>query len=267
MKIERIKKGERIIWVAIETGSFTVLTGSIEPGYKKTDEVLTPEERATWELLSPLNPKMIIGIGLNYRFHAEETNAKIPEFPVVFFKALNALCDPGKPIRLPKKLLSYKVDYEAELAIIIGKECLNASKENALDYVFGYTCGNDVSARDWQKEWGGSQWSRGKSFDTFCPLGPCIVTAEEIPNPNGLKIKSTLNDLVVQDWTTKDMIFDVPTLIEFLSADTTLPAGTVILTGTPHGVGVARKPPLFMQSGDTITVEIEGIGELTNPIV
>ena len=133
--------------------------------------------------------------------------------------------------------------------------------------MLGYTCANDVSARDWQLRRGGGQWCRGKTFDTFCPLGPCLVTTDEIDNPNSLSIKTILNGEVVQDWDTGDMIFDVPALIEFLSASTTLLPGTVILTGTPHGVGVARKPPLWLKPGDTVTVEIEKIGKLTNPVV
>ncbi len=133
--------------------------------------------------------------------------------------------------------------------------------------MLGYTCANDVSARDWQKNGGGGQWCRGKTFDTFCPLGPVLVTTDEIANPNALGIKTILNGQTVQDWSTNDMIFDVPTLIAFLSADTTLLPGTVIITGTPQGVGMARKPPLFMKSGDSVTIEIEGIGSLTNPVV
>jgi 2-keto-4-pentenoate hydratase/2-oxohepta-3-ene-1,7-dioic acid hydratase in catechol pathway len=159
------------------------------------------------------------------------------------------------------------VDYECELAVVIGKVCKNASRQNALDYVLGYTCANDVSARDWQKQFGGGQWCRGKGFDTFCPLGPCLVTPDEIPNPNTLKIRTVVNGEVLQDWTTEDMIFDVPRLIEFLSGSTTLLPGTVILTGTPHGVGMARKPPRWLKAGDQVSVEIEKIGTLTNPVM
>ena len=130
-----------------------------------------------------------------------------------------------------------------------------------------FSCANDVSARDWQKEGGGSQWCRGKSFDTFCPLGPCLVTPDELPNPNALRIATRIGADVMQDWTTSDMIFDVPALIEFLSGSMTLLPGTVILTGTPHGVGMALTPPRFLQPGETVTVEIEGIGSLSNPVV
>jgi 2-keto-4-pentenoate hydratase/2-oxohepta-3-ene-1,7-dioic acid hydratase in catechol pathway len=198
---------------------------------------------------------------------AVEGNIPIPEQPVLFMKASSAVNHPGAPIVLPRKLRSDAVDYECELAVVIGKECRNVSKADALKYVLGYTCANDVSARDWQLKWGGGQWCRGKTFATFCPLGPALVTADEIPNPNALKIRTVLNDQTMQDWTTSDMIFDVPTLIEFLSGSTTLLPGTVILTGTPHGVGFARKPPVFLKAGDSVTIEIEKIGQLTNPVI
>jgi 2-keto-4-pentenoate hydratase/2-oxohepta-3-ene-1,7-dioic acid hydratase in catechol pathway len=206
-------------------------------------------------------------IGLNYRHHAAESNAKIPQFPILFMKGAGTVQNPGDPIELPTRLRSDKVDYECELAVVIGKACKNVSKEDALDYVLGYTCANDVSARDWQIEWGGGQWSRGKAFDTFMPLGPCLVTPETIPNPAGLRIRTILNGETMQDWKTDDLIFDIPTLISFLSGSTTLEAGTVISTGTPHGVGMARKPPVWLKAGDEVTVEIEKIGKLTNPVV
>ena len=217
-------------------------------------------------LLAPLEPEAFWCIGLNYRRHAEETKGQIPEYPVLFFKGPNALQHPGGPIQLPRHLRSDAVDYECELAVVIGKPCKNATRENALSYVLGYTCANDVSARDWQIYKGGGQWCRGKTFDTFAPLGPALVTADEIPNPNTLGIRTLLNGEAVQDWNTNDMIFDVPTLIAFLSASTTLAPGTVILTGTPHGVGMARRPRLYLKPGDTVTVEIDGIGALTNPV-
>ena len=161
---------------------------------------------------------------------------------------------------------SDEVDYECELAVVIGKPCKNISRAKALDFVLGYTCCNDVSARDWQIKRSGGQWCRGKSFDTFSPLGPCLVTPDEIPNPNSLKISTVLNGQVMQDWNTNDMIFDVPTLIEFLSGSTTLLPGTVILTGTPHGVGMAQKPPRWLRPGDRVNIEIEKIGALTNSV-
>ena len=158
------------------------------------------------------------------------------------------------------------MDFECELAVVIGKRCRNASRDEADDYILGYTCANDVSARDWQKS-GGGQWCRGKTFATFCPLGPAIVTRDEIPNPNNLTIKTLLNGQIMQDWNTGDMIFDIPALIEFLSASTVLQPGTVILTGTPHGVGFARNPPVFLRDGDRVTVEIEHVGSLSNPVI
>ena len=219
------------------------------------------------KILAPIAPSQILGIGLNYRRHAEETRAKIPDYPVLFGKGLNSVQNPGDPIFLPTHLASSEVDYECELAVVIGRPCKNVSRQQALDFVLGYTCANDVSARDWQKKKGGGQWSRGKSFDSFCPLGPCLVTPDEIPNPNSLAIRTKLNGEIVQDCNTGDMIFDVASLIEFLSGSTTLLPGTVILTGTPHGVGMAANPPRWLNPGDTVSVEIERIGTLTNPVL
>jgi 2-keto-4-pentenoate hydratase/2-oxohepta-3-ene-1,7-dioic acid hydratase in catechol pathway len=218
-------------------------------------------------LLAPVEPRQVFCIGLNYRRHAEETNAKIPAYPILFMKGVNAIQDPGAPIVIPGHMPSTEVDYECELAVVIGRACKNVTRERALDYVLGYTCANDVSARDWQIKNGGGQWCRGKTFDTFAPLGPRLVTRDEIPDPNALRIATILNGERVQDWTTGDMIFDVPRLIEFLSGSTTLLPGTVILTGTPHGVGMAAKPQRWLKPGDTVTVEIEGIGQLTNPVI
>jgi len=216
--------------------------------------------------LAPISPSVLIGIAQNYRGHAMEMGGDIPERPVFFIKLPGTLQDPGKPIVLPRHLRSDKVDFESELAVVIGKTCRNVSESEALDYVLGYTAANDVSARDWQKEWGGGQFCRGKGFDTFCPLGPVLVTPDEIPDPGKLSIKGYLNGEEMQNGHTSDLIFSVPQLIAFLSGSTTLPAGTVILTGTPSGVGAARKPPTFLKEGDSYTVEIEKIGKLTNPV-
>lgn len=218
------------------------------------------------KLLAPVVPTAILGIGLNYRQHAAESGAAVPEFPVMFAKGLNTVQNPGDPILIPTHLKSEQVDYECELAVVIGRTCRNVSRQHALEYVLGYTCANDVSARDWQLKKGGGQWCRGKWFDTFAPLGPCLVTADGIPDPNTLGIRTILNGEVVQDWNTNDMIFDVPALIEFLSGSTTLAPGTVILTGTPHGVGMAQQPPRWLSAGDSVTVEIDGIGALTNSV-
>ena len=243
-------------------GTATKLRGALGEKLEPTGE---PAEIA--KLLAPLEPRALVCIGLNFRQHAAETNAPLPKVPVVFFKNPAAVQNPGDAIELPRWLASGQVDYECELAVVIGRRCKNVTRADALDYVLGYTCGNDVSARDWQKEGGGSQWCRGKSFDTFCPLGPVLVTADEIPNPNALRISTKVNGETLQDCSTADMIFDVPALIEFLSGSTTLLPGTVILTGTPHGVGMARTPPRWLQPGDTVAVEIEKIGVLTNPVV
>lgn len=264
MKIVRIQSTAGDVCLASQRadGSFEQLTGSLFEGLTPTGKTVVATK-----LLAPLDPAAILCIGLNYRKHAEEGKQAIPPHPVLFMKTTTAVQNPGDPIVLPRKLRSDKVDYECELAVIIGKRCHNVSRADALSHVLGYSCANDVSARDWQKEGGGGQWCRGKTFATFCPLGPCLVTADEIPNPNALQIRTILNGNSMQDWNTNDMIFDVPTLIEFLSASTILAPGTVILTGTPHGVGAARTPPVFLQPGDSVTIEIENIGSLTNPVI
>jgi len=182
-------------------------------------------------------------------------------------KAPTTVQNPGDPIVIPRFLRSDKVDYEGELGVVIGRPCKNVSPEEALSYVLGFVAANDVSARDWQKEKGGGQFCRGKSFDTFCPVGPCLVTIDELPDPSNLTLRTYVNEDKMQDSSTSDMIFDVPTLISFLSGSTTLLPGTLILTGTPSGVGEARDPKRFLVPGDEVTVEIEGIGLLTNPVV
>ena len=236
-------------------------------GHPFTEFTPTDEVAQVKKLLAPVDPRDIFCIGLNYRKHAAEGGLPIPEWPVLFMKNTGTIQNPNDPIILPQKLKSDAVDYECELAVVIGKRCHNVSKEDALDYVLGYTCANDVSARDWQMKYGGSQWCRGKTFATFCPLGPCLVSPDEIQDPNQLSIKTILNGETMQDWNTNDMIFDVPTLIEFLSGSTILQPGTVILTGTPHGVGAARTPPVFLKEGDQVTIEIERIGALSNPVI
>jgi len=263
MRIIRYEDGNGNVAYAAQQsdGGAVRLTGDIYGNPKATTERVEVKR-----LLAPVAPTNIICIGLNYRRHAEESGAKIPEYPVVFFKGINTLQHPGAAIEIPTHLRSDEVDYECELAVVIGRACKNASRAEALNYVLGYTCGNDVSARDWQLKRGGGQWCRGKSFDTFSPLGPALVTRDEIPNPNALKIRATVSGQVMQDWNTNDMIFDVPALIEFLSGSTTLVPGTVILTGTPHGVGMAQKPPRWLKPGDSVSIEIEKIGTLTNPV-
>ncbi|CAN5880381.1 hypothetical protein BH11VER1_BH11VER1_20920 [soil metagenome] len=263
MKIVRFTNPEnQIQYGSLQAdGTTLLLEGDLWTGLHETGLIAEISK-----LLSPIAPVSIPCIGLNYRQHAAESKAPIPQWPVLFHKAISTVQHPGDAIEIPTRLASHQVDYECELAVVIGKTCKNVSKENALEYVLGYTCANDVSARDWQKDWGGGQWCRGKNFDTFCPLGPYLVTPDEIPNPNALQIKTIINGEVLQDWNTNDMIFDVPTLIEFLSGSNTLLPGTVILTGTPHGVGMARTPARWLVPGDEVTIEIEKIGKLTNPV-
>ncbi|MDD4016471.1 MAG: fumarylacetoacetate hydrolase family protein [Kiritimatiellae bacterium] len=245
-----------------DDGSAEPIDGNLFGAWKPTGR----RERVA-KLLAPLQPSVILAIGLNFREHAIETKQPLPEFPVLFMKSPWVTQNPGDPIVIPTHLPSTKVDYEAELVVILGKTCKNATRRNALDHVLGYTCGNDVTARDWQKSFGGNQWCRGKSFDTFAPLGPCIVTKDEIPDPQALSLKAIVNGEVRQCSNTADHIFSVADLIVFLSGSTTLPAGTAIFTGTPSGAGFARTPPVYLAPGDTVTVSIGGIGELTNPVI
>jgi 2-keto-4-pentenoate hydratase/2-oxohepta-3-ene-1,7-dioic acid hydratase in catechol pathway len=212
--------------------------------------------------LPPVVPPTILALGLNYRQHAIETGAEIPSEPLLFIKAASAANAHGEPIVLPQQAPEY-VDYEAELVIVIGKTCRNVSPEAALDYVFGYTCGNDVSARDCQK-WRDKQWARAKSFDTFAVMGPVIETDLD---PADLRIRCWLNGECMQDSRTSDLIFDVPATISYLSNAMTLYPGTVIFTGTPPGVGVAREPEVYLRDQDRVRVEIEGVGSLENPVL
>ncbi len=207
-------------------------------------------------------PEKVICIGVNYRDHAIETGAEIPTEPVVFNKYIGTLIGHGGEILLPR--VSDKVDYEAELVVVIGREGKHIATADAMDYVFGYTCGHDVSARDWQVGRPAGQWLQGKTFDTFAPIGPCMVTTDEVPDPSDLRVRLHLNGEVMQDSTTAQLIFAIPELIAHLSKVSTLRPGDVIYTGTPPGVGVARKPPVFLKPNDTVSVEIDGIGTLTN---
>ncbi|CAG8563687.1 5288_t:CDS:2 [Paraglomus occultum] len=239
-----------------------LIEGNIFDNTAKVTDNIVPIRK----LLSPLSASqvpLIRCIGLNYKKHALETNQPTPKYPILFIKPSTAVQDPFEPVRLPK-IAANHVDYEAELAVVIKKECKNVDKEKALEYVLGYTAGNDVSAREWQKTLGGGQWSFSKGFDTFSPLGPMLVSTTAITNPNNLRIRMIVNDVKVQDSNTSDMVFDVASLVSFLSQSTTLLPGTVILTGTPEGVGFAKNPPIYLKAGDKMTVEIENIGQLTN---
>ncbi|HZP31403.1 MAG TPA: fumarylacetoacetate hydrolase family protein [Acidimicrobiia bacterium] len=208
-------------------------------------------------------PGKIICVGLNYRDHAEEQGTTLPEAPLLFAKWQNTLIGPGDPIVIPPVVT--KCDYEAELGVVIGRRVRDVSVENALEAVAGYVCVNDVSARDLQ--FADGQWTRGKSPDTFCPVGPKLVPRDEIPDPQVLPIRAILNGQTVQESTTANMIFGVADVIAYVTRTVTLEPGDLIATGTPAGVGAFRKPPLYMQPGDEVTIEIEGIGALTNPVV
>ncbi len=213
--------------------------------------------------LPPIEPPNILAIGRNYRGHVEETGARLPERPLVFLKATTALIGHQEPIRLPSAAPD-EVDFEAELAIVIGRRARRVSEAAALSYVLGYTCANDVSARDCQRL--DKQWARAKSFDTFCPLGPWLTTADEL-DPDRCSIRCRLNGRLMQESHTSRMLFSCRQLVSYLSYQFTLLPGTVILTGTPEGVGLARQPPIFLREGDQVEVEIEGIGVLSNPVL
>jgi 2-keto-4-pentenoate hydratase/2-oxohepta-3-ene-1,7-dioic acid hydratase in catechol pathway len=269
MRLIRFEGDDGVVRWGVERveGLAEVVAGDPFGGPEPTSEV-----RRVVRRLAPVVAANIYCIGLNYRAHGAETGAAIPARPVVFMKPTTTVTDPGRPIRIPAACdEGPEVDYEGELAVVIGRAVRDVRPERALAAVAGYTCANDVSARRWQKERGGGQWIRGKSFDTFCPLGPVLVTPDSLPggagDPQALRIRTTLDGQVVQDGTTADMIFSVAELIAFLSRDTTLLPGTVILTGTPPGVGVARTPPLFLAPDQRVVVEIEGLGRLENPVV
>lgn len=211
-------------------------------------------------------PGKVICIGLNYKDHAEETGAAVPQEPIIFTKYPSNVIGPNQPVVHPGPELTQKLDYEVELVIVIGKGGRDIPASRAMEHVAGYTVGNDISARDLQIERGG-QWVKGKALDTFAPLGPVLVTADEIPDPHNLRLQLRLNGTTMQDSNTRQLIFGVPVLIEFLSRLSTLEPGDVIFTGTPPGVGMARKPPVWLQPGDVMEAEIEKIGVLRNPVV
>jgi 2-keto-4-pentenoate hydratase/2-oxohepta-3-ene-1,7-dioic acid hydratase in catechol pathway len=220
----------------------------------------------TTRLHAPVpNPSKIVCIGLNYRDHAIEGGKAIPTEPVVFGKFTNTVIGHGSPIHLPR--VSQKVDYEAELVVVIGRRGRDIDPADAMQYVAGFTIGHDVSARDWQFRGEERQWIIGKTFDTFAPMGPHLVTTDEAPDPNNMPIRLRLNGETMQNSNTKEFIFPVPTLLAHLSKVMTFEPGDVIFTGTPPGVGSARKPPVYLKDGDVVEVEIEGLGVLRNPVV
>ena len=232
---------------------------SNEPGIIKKGKSISPDKIDFAPALT--RPSKIVCVGLNYLDHIKESHGEPPEKPVLFSKYSTSLLGHKKTITWNTDLTK-KVDFEAELAVVIGKTTYNCPEEKIMENIFGYTCANDVSARDLQ--FGDGQWVRGKSLDTFCPLGPWIVTADEIEDPNSLSIKCSLNDVLMQDSNTDLMLFKIPELISYISRNFTLLPGDVILTGTPHGVGTFREPSIYMKDGDRVTVEIQGIGQLTN---
>ena len=280
MKICRYTVGDQIAYATVSGDSMVPLADLMSDPptdgdlFSRLGEVVEAAKSASptkaipvpTNLLPPVPPpEKIICIGLNYLDHAIETGAEPPTQPVVFSKFNTALIGHGDAIELPP--ISSEVDYEAELVVVIGKVARHVSIESALSYVAGYTCGHDVSARDWQKGRPGGQWLLGKSFDTFAPLGPVLVTADEIADPSNLTVRMYLGDEKVQESTTQQLIFSIPHLIAHLSEIMTLKPGDLIFTGTPPGVGAARKPPRFLQSGDVCTVEVPEIGRLTNRCV
>jgi 2-keto-4-pentenoate hydratase/2-oxohepta-3-ene-1,7-dioic acid hydratase in catechol pathway len=229
-----------------------------------------PEATAAYDpdtavLMAPVpDPGKVICLGLNYRDHAAESGMAIPEEPVLFSKFPSALIGPGATIELPPA--SAQVDYEAELVWVVGKRGRDIPRERAMDHIGGYTIGHDVSARDWQLNKPGKQWMAGKTFDTFAPTGPAVVTPDEVPDPANLGIRLRLNGRTMQDSSTKQLIFHADEVIAYLSQIFTLEPGDLIFTGTPPGVGMARKPPVWLKEGDVVEVEIDGLGVLTNPV-
>ena len=259
MKLARIKeKTGRISHGIIEGSSVSIISGSFFSEWERTGEKFQLTEV---DLLAPVVPCSILAIGRNYKEHAAEGKSELPKEPALFIKAISSVADPLAPIVLPK-VAPNEVDYEAELAVVIKKSAKKVTEAEALDYVLGYTCANDVSARDCQRN--DVQWARGKSFDTFAPLGPWMETDLD---PQSCAISCRVNGQVKQNSSTSLMVFSVPYIISYLSQGMTLPAGTVILTGTPAGCGFAQTPPLWLRDGDLVEVEISGIGVLKNPVI
>ncbi|OGV82665.1 MAG: hypothetical protein A3K19_32560 [Lentisphaerae bacterium RIFOXYB12_FULL_65_16] len=260
MKIAKIQTHDgKSSYAMVEETDYCLIAGDIFDGIKVTKQRI-PHSAA--KLLAPVQPPQVVAVGLNYRAHAKESNMPVPSAPVVFIKTCNTVVGPGDAIVLPSMAPS-EVDYEAELVIVIGKKAKNVSETDALSYVLGYTCGNDVSARDCQLRLD-KQWARGKCFDTFAPIGPWIETELD---GDACDIRLVLSGQEVQHSNTSDMVFNCRQLVSYLSHCMTLYPGSIIMSGTPSGVGMGRKPPLWLKHGDTATVCIAGIGSLTNPVV
>jgi 2-keto-4-pentenoate hydratase/2-oxohepta-3-ene-1,7-dioic acid hydratase in catechol pathway len=252
-------EGDSIRTVAWQDSMRQLIRRGIKPS--PTYERAIPLAEAN--LHAPLIPGKIIAIGRNYAEHAAETGSPLPDKPIIFAKFPSSVIGPGDAITW-RESITTQVDWEVELAVIIGQRAREVSEEEAMNYVYGYCVANDVTARDLQQKID-AQWTRGKSLDTFCPLGPYIVTRDEIADPQNLAVKTTVNDKVMQESNTKHMIFNVKHLISYSSQMFTLEPGDMILTGTPDGVGMGRKPPVFLKDGDVVTVSVEGIGEVSNP--
>jgi len=265
----------------VRFGRFLDASGSVSYGIQQPDGSFnyaegcpfastlkdTGKKAVLTRCLPPVQPVEVICIGLNYRKHADELKLPYPKNPVVFLKPVTTVTGHGAEVVKPR--VTQKMDYEVELAVVIGRACKDVTPEGALDYVLGYTCANDISTRDWQKvpELAGSQWCRSKMFDGFAPLGPVVTTRDELPDPGKLRVRTWLNGEQVQDSSTSDLIFSVQQCISFLSIGTTLQPGTVILTGTPAGVAEGRSPQPWLQPGDRVAVEVEGVGRLENTVV
>lgn len=258
MNIARIRHGSKVSHAVVEEGAYRLIEGDLFGQWKPSNRTVPAGEA---KLLSPVAPPQIICIGANYRKHCIECGAPIPEAPIIFFKQCNALAGPGDTVLLPK-IAPGEVDWEAELVIVIGKQGKHIPQERADEYILGYTCGNDVSARDCQLRLD-KQWARGKSFDTFAPIGPWIATGLD---GDKLDIRMSVSGREMQHSNTSDMIFSCRYLVSYLSRSMTLLPGSILMTGTPSGVGMGRKPPAYLKAGDVMTVEIEGIGQLTNPV-
>ena len=263
MKIYRILTGGGdISWACSENNEdFYLLEGSIG-SFTETKEIVIVEK-----ILSPVVPPVIYLVGYNYAKNLEEVRAKLGRYPVIVMKAASSVIATEELIHLPKQETSKQIDYEGELAIVIGKHAKDVSTDSAFEYILGYTIANDVTARDLQHSAAGGQWVRAKNFDTFCPLGPAIVTTDSPELNNGLRIRTWINEELRQDDTTSSMLFTISEIVSHLSMSNTLLPGTVILTGTPFGTGKQQNPSKYLKSGDRITIEIDGLGELKNTVL
>jgi len=258
MKLARIRTDRQTAYAVIEANGFRLIDGDLYGDWNQTDRTVPPD---TATLLAPVDPPQIVAIGLNYQKHAVESGIPVPDHPLLFVKTVNTVVGPDRPIILPA-MAPGEVDYEAELVVVIGARAKSVSEDKALDHVLGYTCGNDVSARDCQLRLD-KQWARGKCFDTFAPVGPWIETDMDGDNA---AISLTLNGEVMQDSNTSDMVFSCKQLVSYVSHCMTLLPGSIIMTGTPEGVGFGRQPPVWLKPDDIVNVQIEGIGSLSNPV-